>query len=300
MRPLTDWLLAGLTLLLPLTAVAAPVGYAVGFDTLYRVDVANGQAVPVGPIGYSDVEGLAFAPDGTLYGVADAGVSSGSGLSDLLIRINTSTGAGSLVAPLSALAGIGPGGNLDYGLAATCDARLWLSSDTTGQLWEINPGNGTTRLVGVMGQPISGLAARGNDLVGVSIGSTPALYRIDRQTAAATLAGPLNAGGIVDDAGLDYDAAGLLWASLDPEPAVIGASRIARIDPATGQATISGNVSVGAVGMEGLAIAAPGGCTATGTLDAFPQPVPGPGLPALALLILGAGGLAARRLKSAA
>src|SRR5690606_34571120 len=147
MRPLRDWLLAGLLTLLPLPVLADPLGYAVAFDTLYRVDLATGQATLIGPVNFNDVDGLAFGPDGTLYGVADATAGSGSGISDLLIRIDTGSGAGTLVAPLAGLANTGPGGSLDYGLTFTCDGRLWASSDSTGQFWEVTPGTGAVRLV---------------------------------------------------------------------------------------------------------------------------------------------------------
>ena len=213
MRPLLALrarLFAGLLALLPLTAAAEPIGYVAGFDRLYRIDLATGQLTLLGPIGYSDVEGLAFTSDGLLYGVADASASSGASLSDLLVRINTTTGAGTLVGPLSGLAGIGPSGNLDYGLAATCDGRLWLSSDTTSQLWEVSPANGTTRLVGDLGHPVSGLAARGNRLVGVSVGPTPALIDIDIDDGTTSVIGNLGVGGIVDDVGLDFDVSGAL------------------------------------------------------------------------------------------
>jgi hypothetical protein len=298
MRPLSGWLMAGLLALLPFTAVADPVGYVVGFDRLYRIDLASGQATSVGAIGFNDVEGLAFAVDGSLYGVADATAGSGSGATDLLIRIDTSTGVGSLVAPLQGLGGLGPGGNLDYGLTFTCDARLWLSSDSTGQLWEVMPGSATVRLVGSMGQPISGLAARGNDLYGISVGAQPSLFRIDTSNAFTALVGALGAGGVIDDAGLDFDASGQLWATLDPEPVAVGASRVARIDAATGRATVTANSSVSLVGLEGLAIASAGGCGPVGGVTPpAPRQIPGPGPIALALLALIAAAFGSRHLR---
>ncbi len=297
MRPLLGRLVAGLLAILPLKAVADPIGYAVGFDRLYRIDLATGQAKPLGAIGFNDVEGLAFDANGVLFGVADATAGSGSGATDLLIRIDTTSGVGTLVGAMPGLGGLGPGGNLDYGLAYTCDGRLWLSSDTTSQLWEVTPATAATRLVGSLGQPISGLAGRGNDLLGVSVDATPTLYRINSSNAVTSAIGALNVGGIVADAGLDFDAAGQLWAVLDPEPAAEGASRITRIDPASGVGTVIANASVAAIGMEGLAIATTGGCGAA--VFAAPLPVPGPGLPLLALLGALAAALGLRRLGTA-
>ena len=43
----------------------------IGRGSLYSEDPATGAATEIGPLGFSPVLGLAFAPDGTLYG-ADA------------------------------------------------------------------------------------------------------------------------------------------------------------------------------------------------------------------------------------
>lgn len=298
MRPLRGLLLAGLTALLPLSALAEPVGYAAGFNRLYRIDLATGQATSIGDIGFNDVEGLALDANGVLYGVADATAGSGSGLTDFLIRIDTTTGVGTLVGPLSGLGGAGPGGNLDYGLAFTCDGRLWVSSDSTTQVWEVNPANATTRLVGSSGRSLSGLAARGNRLYGLSVDPAPALYTINLDDAQATSVGPINVGGIVDDAGLDFDAAGQLWAVLDPEPTDLGPSRVARLNTTTGAGTIVSTSSLSSVALEGLAISAPGGCTVQPVASDVSS-VPGPGWPVLALLGLVAAYFGGRRLRTA-
>lgn len=299
MRPLLGRLMAGLMALLPMTAVADPFGYAVGFDRLYRIDLATGQATPVGTrgLGFNDVEGLAFSANGVLYGVADATAGAGSGTTDLLITIDTTSGVGALVGAMPGLGGIGPGGNLDYGLAFTSDGRLWLSSDTTSQLWEVSPGSAATRLVGPLAAPISGLAGRGNELFGVSVDANPTLYLINPMNAVATPVGPLNVGGIVADAGLDFDATGRLWAVLDPEPAAEGASRVVAINTSSGLGSVVANASVASIGMEGLAIAPAGGSGVI--VSAAPLGIPGPGLPMLALLGMLAAVLGLRRLGTA-
>jgi hypothetical protein len=301
MRPLLGRLLVGLLPLLPLTAVADPVGYVVGFNTLYRVDLASGQSTTIGPIGFTDVEGLALSANGTLYGVADAGTGEpNSSITDVLIRIDTTSGTGTLVGQLG-LQGLGPSGNLDYGLAFTADGRLWLSSDSTQQLWEVSVASGFTRLVGSTGRSISGLGARGNDLYGVSVDASPSLYRLDTGTAAANLVGALNVGGVVADAGLDFDAAGQLWAVLDPEPSAEGPSRVVRIDGATGAGTVTANVSVAAIGMEGLAIA-PTSVSGGGNGGQGPvaQAIPGPSPVVLVWLAAFAAFLGLRRLRRSA
>jgi hypothetical protein len=293
MRPLLGRLLAGLMTCLPLAAAADPLGYVVGFDRLYRIDLANGQTTSIGPIGFNDVEGLAIAPNGTLYGVADSSIGPGSATSDFLVRIDTTTGAGTLVGPLG-LQGQGNNNNLDYGLAATADGRLWMSSDVTGQLWEVSTFNGAVRIVGNTGHSISGLAARGSELYGVSVDAQPSLYRISFDDATTELVGPLNVGGVVADAGMDFDAQGQLWAVLDPEPASEGASRVVRINPNTGAGTVVAGSSVATVGMEGLAVARPGG--GGGTQGGVPIQVPGPNAALLLLLAFATLAVARRRL----
>lgn len=271
MRPLRGLLLAGLMALLPLAALAEPIGYAAGFDRLYRIDMATGQASAVGPIGFNDVEGLAISPGGVLYAAADATIGTGSGQSDFLIRIDPNTGAGTLVGALSGLQnqgvpGAAGGFELDYGLAFTADGRLWLSSDTINLLWEVDPRNGQTRLVGSTGARISGLAARGNDLFGVSSAGGEGLYRIDRETGQATLVGALALPDTMYDAGLDFDANGRLWLTVDyfSPPTGLPPLRndLAEIDPETGAVlslrTITGaGTGIDSAQMEGLAIAAP-------------------------------------------
>src|SRR5687767_4817075 len=81
-------------------AMAAPLAYAAGFDALYRIDLATGRTTKIGAFGFAgpgaliaDVEGIAFAPDGTLYGVSDS--------QKLLLRINKDTGAATPISRLN-------------------------------------------------------------------------------------------------------------------------------------------------------------------------------------------------------
>ena len=312
MRPLLARLTAGLMALLPLAAGADPVGYATGDNQLYRLDLGTGQATRVGAIGVVDVEGLALSRDGVLFGVADAGTGlPGSALTDLLVRIDTNTGTGTVVGPLGLMGqGTGTFFDLDYGLAFTCDGRLWLSSDTTSRLWEVDRFSGATSYIGELGARISGLAGRGHDLFGVSVAGDENLYRIDTETAQTTVVGSLAMPNPLYDAGLDFDAAGRLWATLDylspPQGIPPLRNDIARLDPATGQRletrTVTGaGTDIGTVQMEGLALAPVAACRNGGDDgggdDDGVLPVPGPGLPVLALLGTLAAGLGVRRLR---
>lgn len=307
MRPcLRRRLLAALICLLPLPVLAAPLAHVSAWNTLYRLDLATGRATPIGTgIGFNDVEGLAFAPDGTLYGVADGTAGTGSATTDFLIRINTTTGAGTLVGVLPGLQDTGPNGQLDYGLAFTCDGRLWASSDTTGLLWEIDPSNAAVRAVGNTGAPLTGLGGLGNRLLGIGVQNgfgnreQQALYQIDPATAAATRIGSLGVDDTLSSGGADFDSTGVLWATLDSQPPDLDrATRLARINLDTGRAEVVGSISgiLENVSVRGMAIAPPAGCTGGGGLGTPIQSVPGPGAPMLLLLgwvaaLVGAGRL---------
>lgn len=303
MRPRPAQWLAAALVLFAASAAAQPLGYGAGFNELYRLDLATGQATKIGPIGFNDVEGLAISPSGVLYGVADASMlinGQPSATTDFLFHIDTGTGAGTLIGQLPGLQGLGPTGNLDFGLAFTCDGRLWLAAETTGDLWEVNPATAALRAVGNTGATLSGLAGRGNQLYGVSVDPQPRLYRIDPATGQALAVGPLNVGGQVRNAGLDFDAAGVLWATLDS--ADLDPSRVVRVDLQSGQGTVIGNVTLADIGFKGLAIASPAGCaggggTGTGGVPPSPTVVPGPGTPALLLLIGLAGAFGVGRIR---
>lgn len=312
MRPLCyRRLLALLAMLLPLPILAAPTAYVSAWNTLYRLDLATAQATRIGTgIGFNDVEGLAFAPDGTLYGVADGTIGNGSALTDFLIRIDTNSGVGTLIGPLQGLAGEGPSGQLDYGLSFSCDGRLWASSDTTGRFWEINPHDGQVTEIGDTGAPLSDITTIGKQMYGIGVRTgfgdpaQQALYRVDPVTATAVRIGSLGVADNLSSAGMDFDANGTLWATLDSQPPDYDrASRLARINPVTGQATVVGSITgiTDNLSVRALAITTPGPCTGVDVPKpaALVQRVPSlnlPGLLLLGLLALGIGGLRLRSL----
>lgn len=264
---------------LPTWAHAQSVGYTVAFDELYRVDLNTAVAEPVGLAGtyaaqrIGDVEGLAFAPDGALYGAADG--------QRLLVRLDKTTGKATVLGAMPVPAAAeGADGSPDFGLSFTCNGKLWLASDKSMNLWEVTPGNGQLRLVGNMGVRISGLAARGNALYGISAEGDEGIYFIDTSNAKADLIAKLNPKQrYISDAGLDFDASGQLYATFDylPPPndtdPLVQYSDLAKININTGAVTIVGPIK-GAprfVGLEGLAIAPPQ-CLAPGGTVSLPVP----------------------------
>jgi hypothetical protein len=272
---------------------ADPFAYATSADftavpasyRIIRIDLATGVSTVVGRVGYVDVEGLAIAPEGTLYGVSDQSPKT-------LFTIDTTLGRGTPVGAGNgnlgvAGEGVGSFDSLDLGLSFTCDGRLWMSSDTTGKLWEVDRNTGTARLVGNMGVKISGLAGNANALYGMGIEADRGLYKINVDSAVATRIGPASNVAPFVDAGMDFDSAGNLWAVLDynaPPDSRPGdlnkQSDLVRVNLTTGEFTY---VSRTFPEVEGLAIARPPACAVAG-------PAPAPSIPVnmpQALVLLG-------------
>ena len=136
---------------------ADTLAYSESFDTLFRVDLTAhtatkvGQATPVGVTRFANIEGLTLTPGGTLYGVSDGNPTK------TLLRIDPTTGLATVVGTL-VLTGGDTTGQLDLGMAATCDGKLWLSSGT-GLFWQIDPNTAAATFVGNVGAKVTGLAA---------------------------------------------------------------------------------------------------------------------------------------------
>lgn len=274
-----------------LPAAADSLAYGVSFNKLYRIDLASGQTTLIGETGFNDVEGLALSPSGVLYGIVDS--------TKTLITIDKQTGRGSLIGSSpgnTGLTGQGVGqfDALDFGLAFTCDGRLWASSDTTGKLWQLDPASGRATYVGHLGAQITGLGANADGLFGLGSQGHEGVYRVNVTTGAATRFGGLSPNLTFADGGLDFDAEGNLWAILDYRPPDDNRpSDIVRIDLVTGAATF---VATTLPEMEGLAISPIAACRGPGGGSSSPYlAVPSGGLAARVLLAVAVvlGGLAA-------
>ena len=101
---------------------------------LYRIDPATGQASLVGYLGFNAVFSLGFDNAGTLYGI------SGS----QLLTINTGTGLGSLVAPLTLASAF------DLAFRSE-DNTMFVADSVTSSLYTMNPTSGAATLVGTYG-----------------------------------------------------------------------------------------------------------------------------------------------------
>ena len=242
-----------ITLLSALSAslAAAPFGYSINSDSgtdnadsLYRINLATGAESRIGTVKSLDqiridVEGLAFAADGTLYGVDDSSMT--------LFPLNTGNAQVQNNEEVF-ISGLPSGGGNDFGLTFACDGNLYLTSIIKGSLYRMDL-DGTANLIGSensLGVKISALAAYGNPvrLYGLGNGvdadgnvSTPNLYQINLTNGKASEIGPLGpAVGDYTEAGLAFDGAGQLWAINDRRQLQLP-SQIMRINTSTGAAS---------------------------------------------------------------
>ncbi len=277
MQKLMKTMVVMLLTTLSASLAAAPFGYSINSDSgsddadsLYLVDLATGDETRIGKVTSLggtkiDVEGLAFAPDGTLYGVDDSSLT--------LFPLNTDTGQVQNADDVF-ISGLPSGGGNDFGMTFACDGTLYLTSIAKGSLYRMDL-DGTTTLIGSensLGVKISALAAYGNPvkLYGLGNGvdaelkvSTPNLYEINPATGVASEIGPLGpAVGNYTEAGLAFDDAGQLWAIVDRRQLQFP-SQVMRINTSTGAASEVKNTVES--GFESLAIAEPRGCRIAGS-----------------------------------
>jgi len=278
LRTLLTPLLTALLLAAPLASLwAQPMGYSVNSDSgtssadsLYEINLATGAQTRIAPVRSLgqvrlDVEGLAFAPDGTLYGVDDDTLT--------LFPLNPDNAVidhnGEVL-----IKGLPIGGVNDFGMTFACDGNLYITSVAQGSLYRMDL-QGNTTLVGSSGSlnpvKISGLAAYGNPVKLYGLGNglrllpdetpvadTPNLYEIDPSTGVATEIGAVT--GPAEQyfqGGLAFDDAGQLWAITDRRQLGL-ASQVMKLDLGTGAASQISTLSE--QGFESLAITVPRGC----------------------------------------
>lgn len=256
-------------------ASAAPTGYSINSDSgnnavadsLYRIDLETGAETRIASVTsqgqFLDVEGLAFAPDGTLYAVDESTPMSLFALNP----DNAQVAFGSQVA----IQGLPNTSGNDFGLSFACDGNLYLSSVVDKKLYRMGL-DGVTQEIGSLGGGVEivALAAYGNpvELYGLGKGdSSPSLFRIDTSTGVASQVGTgLGAGSIsvtaYGEGGLAFDDSGDLWAITDTRQLNPGQpGQTLKIHKDTGEALSA--LDTVEQGFESLAITVPRGCDDT-------------------------------------
>jgi len=149
-------------------------------DFLMTVSTTTGAGTIIGPIGFGDVDSIAFSPDGTLYGVDT--------FTDNLIKINPTTGLGTIVGPV--------GFPVIEAMDFSPDGTLFATDVSSPQggpstLLKIDTTTGSGTAIGSIGfNTVSGIAfASDGTLFGVSCflgGGTGQLITINPVTGAGT------------------------------------------------------------------------------------------------------------------
>jgi len=258
---------------------AAPMAYSINSDSasgnsdsLYLIDLATGADNRIGKVQLPqallmDVEGLAFHPDGTLYGIDDQSLK--------MFPIDTGTGSIDQNNIISIDQDDLKIGSNDFGMTFDCDANLYITSVAEHSLYRLNL-NGDTQLIGSLGANIniSAIAAYGSParLYGLGNGTkdegvkdSPVLYEIDLNSGTASEIGPLGSS-VLDytQGGLAFDSSGQLWAITDRTGLLnSGPSQVMQINTSTGAASEIRETKE--TGFESMAVAVPGGCAPLGT-----------------------------------
>jgi hypothetical protein len=219
-------------------AGAAPLIYGTAYSgahsaaTLYSISPSTGAATAVGPIGFDHVDVLAFAPNGTLYGVGQNGADKW-----VLLKIDLLSGAGTAIGPTGLETSF-------QDIAFRSDGTLFGFARPLGQkskaglVYSIDTSTGTGRLVG-------NLAVGVEDGAPVAFSSENRLYTVNQRslgTIAAANAGPVTAlhyspafGSAQPQANaVKFDpSSGMLWALVGTSGGT-GGDYVATIDVKTG------------------------------------------------------------------
>ena len=282
MQDLSKTLLLTILTLVSASLAAAPTGYSINSDSasgnadsLYRIDLATGVETRIGAVkslGETriDVEGLAFAPDGTLFGIDDDSMT--------LFPINPANGTVLTAGEVE----LGPelprgdpvtgGGGNDFGMTFACDGSLYISSVIKQTLYRLDLEGNLERIGnadGLLGANIGALAAYGSPVQLYGLGNgldgslqkdSPRLYEINLATGIAAPKPSEIGPNDYSEAGLAFDDAGELWAITDRRQLDLS-SQVMKLDLTTGIASaIKAVNATGEQGFESLAITVPRGC----------------------------------------
>jgi hypothetical protein len=209
------------------------LAYVSGFDGLFRLDLSNGAATAVGT-GYgfaggaaiADMEGLAFAPDGTLFGVADSP-------RPALYRVSTASGRATLVAQFRENAQlIDNNGPLNAAIAFSCSGKLLMASRVQDRLWQVDPATASVTAIGPLEQDLGGLAALGTTIYALGVAGSEGVFDVTEASAALTRLPSGLASRTIPVGSIAFQPDGRLFALLDLYPAA--RPSVAELSPTTG------------------------------------------------------------------
>ena len=224
-------------------------------SAIFTVDRTTGLATLVGATGLGDgVSAIRFDPQsGTMYGILGSSCTGAR-----LIRIDTATGAGTLI---GVLAGAGFDGGLpgfctggSDSLAFAPDGTLYAGGYVFGatSLLKVEKGTGAVLEAHPTADSLVGLAFDPAGILWASHGNssfTFELHTIDPATGARTSTLPLSQPVVVSD--LAFAADGTLYASLPAE------NNLATVDTTSGLVTRIGSFGPAAGRISGLAMDSP-------------------------------------------
>ncbi len=205
---------------LPVAVTAAPLLYGTAHSgshaasILYSISPTTGAATTVGAIGFDQVDALAFAPGGTLYGVGQNGAGKWT-----LLKIDLTTGAGTAVGATGLDVrfqdiAFGSGGSL-FGYSTAARQR-----SKTGNVYSIDPNSGTAKFLGNLPGAADDTApvalSSANSLYAVNAGSLGIVNGASSSTATALHYSPSFGSAPSAAKAVEYDAqSGKLWALMD-------------------------------------------------------------------------------------
>ena len=239
-------------------------------DRLYKVNLRNGEATMVGPLGpvggvFEDVEGLALDTAGKLFGIDDD--------TKTLLSISAANGFATSVNNTQGNTRLTTGFNpQDLSIAFSCTGQLYAAALNSKTLYRVNTVTGLFEVVGNSGSLVGGitdLAVANGQMYGLGADK---LYRIDVETGISSLVGGFGAGvNFLEGGGLASDSSGQLWASAERRDARLDLlpSQIYRINVETGVATLSTATAI--EGIESLVIGPPHCVNGTVILGSVPS-----------------------------
>jgi len=242
-----------------------------GSAVLYNVDPGSGATSNPRATGLADVAGIAFAPDGTLFGLttfASASVNPSS-VSNALYTIDPTSGTATLVGA-TGLSNIFEG---DLAFDPTTGKLYGLQSlpsvpSSERDLFQLNPATGQATVLGAVrtaGGDLSAMAFDNSGNLFIVDTSSASVLRVDKSTGAVLSSVSLSLSSLGELAGMAVDAeTGIVYfGNGNVVNGVSTSGSLYTLDTATGALTLQGS-SVALAGLSFMPIPEPGGLLLVG------------------------------------